>query len=197
MALQEIENSVKLGEAPDEALADLVAGLNAAAGKGTWDYVRTPAALHDAAITDFITNAIIYKPAVVKPSGEALTVVDESVWDIAREPIAQTFNYGTRSSRSWRTTSSRRAPPDPDPQPGQDAFNAERVKQAQVAARLREQHLRRAQERDLPRRRLQLLRQGGPDQGLHRRGLERRAARPKAAASTPTRSTASSARSTT
>ena len=32
VALQEIENSVKLGEAPDEALADLVAGLNAAAG---------------------------------------------------------------------------------------------------------------------------------------------------------------------
>ena len=34
VALQEIENSVKLGEAPDEALADLVAGLNAAAGEG-------------------------------------------------------------------------------------------------------------------------------------------------------------------
>ena len=61
VALQEIENSPKLGEAPDEALADLVAGLNAAAGSRVWDYVPTPAALHDAAITDFITNAIIYK----------------------------------------------------------------------------------------------------------------------------------------
>lgn len=59
IALQEIENSVKLGEQVDEALADLVAALNAAAGEGTWDYVRTPDALHDAAITDFITNAII------------------------------------------------------------------------------------------------------------------------------------------
>ena len=48
VALQEIENSIKLGEPPDEALADLVAGLNAAAGCGSWDYVRTPAALHDA-----------------------------------------------------------------------------------------------------------------------------------------------------
>src|SRR5690554_3164617 len=45
VALQEIENSVKLGESLDEALADLVDGLNAAAGAGTWDYVRTPAAL--------------------------------------------------------------------------------------------------------------------------------------------------------
>ena len=69
VALQEIENSPKLGEAPDEALANLVAGLNAAAGSRVWDYVRTPAALHDAAITDFITNAIIYKRNVVKPSG--------------------------------------------------------------------------------------------------------------------------------
>ncbi len=94
VALQEIENSVKLGEKADEALADLVAGLNAQAGKGTWAYVRTPAALLNPAITDVITNAIIYKPAVVKPSGEATTVIDEAVWGNAREPIAQTFKYG-------------------------------------------------------------------------------------------------------
>ena len=88
VALMEIENSVKLGEAPDEALADLVAGLNEAAGSEVWSYVATPAALHDAAITDFITSAIIYRNDVVSPVGDSMTVIDETVWDNAREPIA-------------------------------------------------------------------------------------------------------------
>ncbi len=132
MALQEIENSVKLGEAPDEALADLVAGLNAAAGSRVWDYVRTPAALHDAAITDVIMNAIIYKPARVKLSGEAQTVVDETVWDIAREPIAQTFKYGKQFLTVVGNHFKSKSGTDPTPQPGQDAFNDERVEQAQA-----------------------------------------------------------------
>ncbi|WP_187432591.1 ExeM/NucH family extracellular endonuclease [Agromyces mariniharenae] len=130
VALQEIENSVKLGEAPDEALADLVAGLNADAGSKVWDYVRTPAALHDAAITDFITNAIIYKPAVVKPSGEAQTIIDEAVWDIAREPIAQTFKYGKSFLTVVANHFKSKSGTDPSPQQGQDAFNDERVEQA-------------------------------------------------------------------
>ena len=132
VALQEIENSVKLGEQPDEALADLVAGLNAQAGKGTWAYVRTPAALLNPAITDVITNAIIYKPAVVKPSGEATTVIDETVWGNAREPIAQTFKYGkqfaTVISNHFKSKSNN--PADPNPQTGQDPYNAARVAQA-------------------------------------------------------------------
>ncbi|MGW4929798.1 ExeM/NucH family extracellular endonuclease [Agromyces sp. NPDC004153] len=130
VALQEIENSVKLGEAPDEALADLVAGLNADAGSKVWDYVRTPAALHDAAITDFITNAIIFKPAVVKPSGEAQTIIDEAVWDIAREPIAQTFKYGKSFLTVVANHFKSKSGTDPTPQQGQDAFNDERVEQA-------------------------------------------------------------------
>jgi 5'-nucleotidase len=135
VALQEIENSVKLGEAPDEALSTLVNALNKAAGSPVWDYVRTPAALHDAAITDFITNAIIFKPAVVKPSGEAQTVIDETVWDIAREPIAQTFKYGkqfvTVVANHFKSKSTSSGP-DPTPQPGQDPFNDERVEEAQA-----------------------------------------------------------------
>ena len=130
VALQEIENSVKLGEKPDEALADLVAGLNAAAGSKVWDYVRTPAALHDAAITDVITNAIIFKPAVVKLSGEAQTIIDETVWDIAREPIAQTFKYGKSFVTVIANHFKSKSGTDPTPQPGQDAFNDERVEQA-------------------------------------------------------------------
>src|SRR5690606_4733620 len=45
VALMEIENSVKLGGTLDGALADLVDGLNAAAGAGTWAFVPTPPAL--------------------------------------------------------------------------------------------------------------------------------------------------------
>ncbi len=133
VALQEIENSVKLGEAPDEALATLVKALNKAAGSTVWDYVRTPAALHDPAITDVIMNAIIYKPAVVKPSGEALTVIDESVWDIAREPIAQTFKFGkqfvTVVGNHFKSKGNN--PADTTPEPNQDPYNGERVEQAQ------------------------------------------------------------------
>src|SRR5690606_37122739 len=65
VSLMEIENSVKLGEPIDTALADLVDGLNAAAGSDVWEFVPTPAALNDAATTDFITSGIIYKKAAV------------------------------------------------------------------------------------------------------------------------------------
>ena len=132
VALQEIENSVKLGEKADEALADLVAGLNAAAGKKVWDYVRTPSELkRNPAITDVITNAIIYKSAVVLPVGSSRTVIDENVWDNAREPIAQTFVYKklqfvTVVANHFKS----KTPPDPNQQPGQDAFNQDRVDQA-------------------------------------------------------------------
>ncbi|UOQ91259.1 ExeM/NucH family extracellular endonuclease [Agromyces endophyticus] len=130
VALQEIENSAALGETPDEALANLVAGLNSAAGAGTWKYVKTPDVLHDPAITDVITNAIIYKPASVKPSGDPQTIVDETVWDIAREPIAQTFKYGKQFVTVIANHFKSKSGTDPTPQPGQDAFNDERVAQA-------------------------------------------------------------------
>ena len=97
--LQEIENSVKLGEPVDEALGSLMAALNAAAGAEKWAFVPTPPELQDAAITDFITSAIIYQPASVTPVGSSFALVDETVWNIAREPLA-------RPSR-------RRAPPSP------------------------------------------------------------------------------------
>ncbi|MGW9631550.1 ExeM/NucH family extracellular endonuclease [Agromyces sp. NPDC055520] len=130
VALQEIENSVKLGEAPDAALADLVAGLNAAAGSEVWKFVPTPDALHDAAITDFISNAIIYRAASVKPVGEAQTIIDETVWDIAREPIAQTFKFDKQFVTVVANHFKSKSGTDPSPQPGQDAFNDERTTQA-------------------------------------------------------------------
>ena len=129
VALQEIENSVKLGEATDEALQSLVAALNADAGAGTWDYVRTPASLVDASIVDVITNAIIFKPASVSPVGESLTQIDETVWDIAREPIAQTFTADalefTVVANHFKSKGS-----GVDAGDGQGRSNADRVEQA-------------------------------------------------------------------
>ncbi len=136
VALQEIENSVALGEATDEALQSLVAALNAAAGAGTWDYVRTPAELVDATIVDVITNAIIFKPASVELVGESFTQIDETVWDIAREPIGQTFAAGgiefTVIANHFKSKGGSGA----EPVDGQGRFNAERVEQANALAAL-------------------------------------------------------------
>lgn len=130
VALQEIENSVKLGEPVDEALAALVAALNNAAGAGTWAFVPTPDALTDAGIVDAITNAIIYRPAAVTPVGDSVTQIDETVWDIAREPIAQTFDADgyvfTVIANHFKSKSGTGA----EPADGQGRFNAERVEQA-------------------------------------------------------------------
>ena len=136
VALQEIENSIKLGDPVDTALADLVAGLNAAAGSNVWSYVPTPATLADAAATtDFITNAIIYKNASVTPVGASFADTDETVWDIAREPIAQTFEVDGRTitvvANHFKSKSSPGGTPPPAvPADGQGFFNAERVEQA-------------------------------------------------------------------
>lgn len=136
VALMEIENSIKLGDPVDTALADLVAGLNAAAGGDVWSYVPTPASLADAAATtDFITNAIIYKNASATPVGASFADTDETVWDIAREPIAQTFDIDDRTvtvvANHFKSKSSPGGTPPPaEPADGQGFFNAERVEQA-------------------------------------------------------------------
>jgi 5'-nucleotidase len=136
VGLMEIENSVKLGEAPDEALGNLVAALNAASAPGTWAFVPTPAPLLDAATTDFITNAIIYKPAAATPVGASFASVDETVWDIAREPIAQTFEtvangkIVTVVANHFKSKSPPSGNTAPEPADLQGFFNAERVEQA-------------------------------------------------------------------
>ena len=75
---------------PDQAVADLVGALNAAAGFDKWAYVPLPDELL-AVDRDVIRNAIIYQNDVVQPVGDPVGLVDESVWFNAREPIAQTF----------------------------------------------------------------------------------------------------------
>ena len=133
VGLQEIENSVKLGEPVDEALGNLVDALNADAGSAKWAFVPTPPELQDAAITDFITSAIIYQPASVTPVGPSFALVDETVWNIAREPLAQTFQAkGTTFTVIANHFKSKSAPAGNPPEPAdlQGHFNAERVAQA-------------------------------------------------------------------
>jgi len=137
VALQEIENSTQFGDgAPDVALADLVAGLNDAAGAEEWAFVPTPKALvgPDAPATDVIQNAIIYRPAAATPVGDSATHVDETVWDNAREPIAQTFAptaggvpFTVIANHFKSKSGSGTQPAD-----GQGFFNADRVAQAQA-----------------------------------------------------------------
>lgn len=131
VSLMEIENSVKLGEPVDTALADLVDGLNAAAGSEVWDYVPTPDALHDAATTDFITNAIIYKKGEVTPEGDSATITDETVWGNAREPIAQAFDIDGRTVTVVANHFKSKSGSGTQPADGQGFFNADRVKQAE------------------------------------------------------------------
>ncbi|UWF77929.1 ExeM/NucH family extracellular endonuclease [Microbacterium neungamense] len=134
VALMEIENSLEFGKPVDAALADLVSGLNAAAGAEVWAYVPTPAALHDPATTDVITNAIIYKKDAVTPKGDSATITDEAVWDNAREPIAQAFDIDGRVITVVANHFKSKSDPKdgtPEPTDGQGFFNADRVAQAQ------------------------------------------------------------------
>lgn len=100
VGLMEIENSAALGERTDEALASLVAALNAKAGSGTWAFVPSSTELPPASEQDVITSAIIYKPASVMRVDESRALGDQSAdgqaFGNAREPIAQVFKnkYG-------------------------------------------------------------------------------------------------------
>lgn len=143
VALQEIENSTHFGDGtPDVAVADLVAGLNAAAGSDVWAYVPTPAALLDPAVqpgTDVIMNAIIYRTDAVTPVGDSQALVDPA-FDNAREPIAQVFDPVAGAPFAVVANHFKsKSPPDVTPAPaepadGQGFFNAERVAQAQALA---------------------------------------------------------------
>lgn len=85
--LMEIENEHSGG---GDAVADLVEGLNAIAGPGTYDYVVTGAIGGDA-----IKQAILYKPASATPVGTyklLTTAVDARFIDTLNRPaLAQVF----------------------------------------------------------------------------------------------------------
>lgn len=85
VGLLEIENNVN-----DEAVQDLVDGLNAATSAGTYDYIHT-----GAIGTDAIKVAVIYQPASVSPTGSYAVLdstVDPRFLDTKNRPaLAQTF----------------------------------------------------------------------------------------------------------
>ncbi|ALD14078.1 ExeM/NucH family extracellular endonuclease [Clavibacter capsici] len=134
VTLMEIENSTRFGEPADTATADLVRGLNDAAGKRVWDYVRTPAVLATTP-TDEIQNAIIYRTDAVTPVGASATQVDETVWGNAREPIAQSFRGADRTFTVVANHLKSKSGSGTQPADGQGFFNADRVAQAKAVAR--------------------------------------------------------------
>jgi|GEM_PF-1736106 len=93
IGLIEMEN-----HADDTALKDLVAGLNATAGPGTYDYIDT-----GVIGTDAIKLAFIYQPATVTPVGDYALLdsnVDARFLDTKNRPVLiQTFTEHSSNGR--------------------------------------------------------------------------------------------------
>ena len=85
VGLMELENTPNV-----EPLADLVNGLNALAGAGTYDYIATGTIIPG----DVIKVGLIYKPGVVQPVGDFAilnSLVDPTFSSGNRPALAQTF----------------------------------------------------------------------------------------------------------
>ena len=145
MSLEEIENSVQFGKDRDNALAQLVAALNGAAGTTRWAYVPSPHAadLPPTAEQDVIRTAFIYNPAKVQPVGPSVVLADQSdpgaPFANAREPLAQEFKRtGALDSdgflvvvNHFKSKGDSTPPATGDNANGlQGAFNGDRIRQA-------------------------------------------------------------------
>jgi predicted extracellular nuclease len=144
VTLLEVEDTDSTGWTPgdaDTALADLVDRLDEAAGADVWAYVPMPRELY-AVDRDVIRNGIVYRTDVVRPVGEPVGLADESVWDNAREPQAQTFSKDgdvlTVVANHFKSKNDSEPPQsgndNADSGDGQGAFNGDRVRQAQSVA---------------------------------------------------------------
>jgi uncharacterized repeat protein (TIGR01451 family) len=89
IGLMEIEN-----HPTDAALQDLVDGLNAAAGAGTYARIAT-----GTIGTDAIKVAFIYRPGTITPVGTAATIDIYPFDDLNRPPLAQTFEENATEGR--------------------------------------------------------------------------------------------------
>jgi hypothetical protein len=136
VGLMEIEN-----DADDEAIDDLVAALNAAAGEDRYAAVEEPDTGGGLFGTDAIKVAMIHQPAAVVPLGPArsLDPATDVAFDNARLPLAQRFRpaAGGRpftvvvnhfKSKGCAGAEGANA----DQGDGQSCFNADRVEQAQA-----------------------------------------------------------------
>ncbi|PPK92100.1 hypothetical protein CLV92_11765 [Kineococcus xinjiangensis] len=142
VTLMEVEDTASTGYgdgSPDQALADLVARLNAAEGAEVWAYSPMPAELLAEGVRrDVIRNAIIYRRDVVEPVGAPVALVDEEVWSNAREPIAQTFTKDgdafTVIANHFKSKGGNGTGDNADQRDGQAAWNGDRVRQARSLA---------------------------------------------------------------
>ena len=145
VALEEVENSAKFGKDRDEALKNLVDGLNAAAGEQKWAYVASPEQRPAVESEDVIRNAFIYQPAEVTPVGESRILDDQVNFDNAREPLAQLFRRADGSAEGVAGTEfvaitnhfkskggSGATGDNKDSGDGQGNYNGDRVRQAQA-----------------------------------------------------------------
>ena len=85
------------------------------------------------------------------PSGSAQTIIDETVWDIAREPIAQTFSYGKQFVTVVANHFKSKSGTDPTPAGRTGRLQRRTSEAVQVAAHVRERHREGQQVRRLPR----------------------------------------------
>lgn len=134
VGVMEIENNASA------AMADLVAGLNAALGAGTYDFIDT-----GTIGTDAIKVGLIYRPAKVTPQlSHAIldSAVDARFIDTKNRPVlAQTFEENTTHARftvavnHWKSKGSActdLTPPDPDLGDGAGNCNRTRNQAAQA-----------------------------------------------------------------
>ena len=95
VGLIEMEND---GDGPNSAIADLVNGLNASLGAGT--YAAIPLAnTTGSAGTDAIKVAFIYKPSALTPVGNAVYFNDSAFTSLGRPPLAQTFSVNATGEK--------------------------------------------------------------------------------------------------
>ncbi|MEX5236543.1 ExeM/NucH family extracellular endonuclease [Kocuria arenosa] len=148
VSLEEIENSAKFGKDRDQALADLVGALNAAAGSEVWAYVPSPAERPAVEDEDVIRTAFIYKPAALGTVGESVILQDEGNFDNAREPLAQTFrpaggdagdDFTVVANHFKSKGSAPSTGPNADAGDGAGGWNADRTAQAQALVAFAEQ----------------------------------------------------------
>jgi 5'-nucleotidase len=148
LSLEEIENSVALGESDrDDALKSLVDALNADAGHTRWAYAPSPAADDLPALPeqDVIRTAFIYNPNTVQLVGPSKVLADQSdpgePFANAREPLAQEFKRkGALDAdgflvvvNHFKSKGDSTPPATGDNANGiQGAFNGDRVRQARA-----------------------------------------------------------------
>ncbi len=147
VSLEEVENSVKLGEPDrDDAISALVAALNQAAGSTRWAYAPSPAAADLPALSeqDVIRSGFIYNPDAVDLVGPSQVLVGSAAFANAREPLAQAFKvHNAPDTQAFAVVVNHFKSKGGDPADGsgnadsgdgQGAWNASRVAQADALA---------------------------------------------------------------